>query len=85
MSTARKDNLDPVFNKDFMFIFPFNRNVDDYILVLEVHDKGIKGLTFLGMCEKPMVDVMNGIFSLSLSFFLSSLSPLPFLLFLSFL
>ena len=54
-----RNNLDPEWNEEFLFIFRFGRSLADYLLQLEVYDHDSNKDTFLGMCTQSLMDIMG--------------------------
>ena len=58
--TKRIDNnLNPVWDQDFMFVFRFGTTIDDYLVQFEVYDHDRTTDTFLGICIQPMANIMG--------------------------
>ena len=64
-SLAKKFKTNPIegqdvsFDKDFLYIIPFGRTIDDFVANFSVFHSSITGKKFLGQCERPIVDIMG--------------------------
>ena len=56
---TKSSNLNPEYNENFMFVFPFGTGVEDYILEMEVYDEDTSKDTFMGMCSQGMMEIMG--------------------------
>ena len=56
---VKKNNLNPEWNEDFMFVFRFGTGIEDYIINFEVYDEDATKETFLGMCSQGMIEIMG--------------------------
>lgn len=57
--TTIKTGQDATFEEDFLYIFPFGRSVEDFVVQCNVYHHALPSKRFLGYCERPMVDVMG--------------------------